>query len=190
MKIKQQELIQDLIERTKQVLSSAEEFNTFSIEQLNYRTDPHRWSILECLEHLNFYGDYYIPEIEQQIAKSKSVEVLMFKSGLLGNYFAKSMLPKEKLNTMKTFKDKDPLGSSLDKTTIRHFINQQQKMLDLLNTSSQIDLNKAKIAISISKWIKLKLGDTFRFVIFHNQRHLVQAFKVLKEYQSKIQNDN
>ncbi|RXM56703.1 hypothetical protein BOQ60_25350, partial [Chryseobacterium sp. CH1] len=31
-----------------------------------------------------------------------------------------------------------------------------------------IDLEKTKTSISISKLIKLKLGDTFRFVIYHN----------------------
>lgn len=41
-----------------------------------------------------------------------------------------------------------------------------------------IDLNKTKTAISISKWFKLKLGDTFKVVIYHNERHIAQARKV------------
>lgn len=43
------------------------------------------------------------------------------------------MLPKEKLNKMKTFKDKNPLNANLDKLIIDKFINQQIKLLDLLN---------------------------------------------------------
>lgn len=91
------------------------------------------------------------------------------------------MLPKEKLNKMKTFKDKNPIGSGLDKRTIERFINQQEQLLNLLDKSKEIDLNKIKTAISISKWIKLKLGDTFRVVIYHNDRHIVQANKILDE---------
>ena len=101
-----------------------------------------------------------------------------FKSGFLGNYFAKSMLPKEKLNKMKTFKDKNPIGSKLDKSTIDNFILQQEQILNLLEKAREVDLNKTKTAISISKWIKLKMGDTFRVVIYHNERHLVQANKI------------
>ena len=185
MKIKQQELIEDLLKRTKQVLLDAEQFNQYSLEQLNYRANENSWSVLECIEHLNRYGDYYLSEIENSLDRKKCDPNEVFKSGLLGNYFAKSMLPKEKLNKMKTFKDKNPLGSTLDKSTLDAFIRQQNKMLELLNSSKELCLNKIKVTISIGKFIKLRLGDTFRFVIYHNQRHMVQALNVSKEYTNK-----
>ena len=108
MKINQESLISDLIERTRLVLNSAEQYNQLTLEQLNYRSSNESWSILECIEHLNLYGDFYLPEIENKIIFSNSKPAAIFKSGLLGNYFAKSLLPKEKLNKMKTFKDKTP----------------------------------------------------------------------------------
>lgn len=43
------------------------------------------------------------------------------------------------------------------------------------------DLGKIKTSISISKWIKLKLGDTFRVIIYHNERHIVQANKIAEK---------
>lgn len=88
------------------------------------------------------------------------------------------MLPKEKLNKIKTFKDKNPIGRKLDKTTIERFISQQEEVLNLLDKSRKIDLNKTKTAISISNLIKLKIGDTFRVVVYHNERHIVQANKI------------
>lgn len=176
-----EKLIQDLIERTRKNINKAEKFSSLSTEKLNWRVEKGSWSILECFEHLNLYGDFYIPEIKKRIEISKKQPKENFKSGILGNYFAKSMLPKEKLNEMKTFKDKDPIGSKLDKNTIERFISQQEKILTLLDKSRGIDLNKTKTAISISKLIKLKIGDTFRVVIYHNERHLVQAKKILHE---------
>lgn len=173
-------LIQNLIERTRIIINDAESYTSLSLEVLNWRREQNSWSILECFEHLNLYGDFYIPEIRRSIEQSKPSSSKDFKSGLLGNYFAKSMLPKEKLNKMKTFKDKNPIGSSLDIKTIERFISQQEEILTLLNKSRQVDLNKTKTGISISKWIKLKLGDTFRVVVYHNQRHLLQAKKVLE----------
>ena len=176
-----EKLIQDLIERTQININKAEKFSSLSTEKLNWRVKKGSWSILECFEHLNLYGDFYIPEIKKRIEISKNQTKENFKSGILGNYFAKSMLPKEKLNEMKTFKDKKPIGSKLDKNTIERFISQQEKILTLLDKSRGIDLNKTKTAISISKLIKLKIGDTFRVVIYHNERHLVQAEKILNE---------
>ena len=90
------------------------------------------------------------------------------------------MLPKQKLNKMKTFKDKNPLNSNLDTKVIDEFINQQIKTIDLLNKSKIVSLNKNKVKITLTKWIKLKLGDTFRFVINHNIRHIKQIENNIK----------
>ncbi|MFT6167815.1 MAG: hypothetical protein ACJASF_002522 [Vicingaceae bacterium] len=174
-----EKLIQDLIERTKENMNAAEKLSTLSIDKLNWKVEQNSWSILESLEHLNLYEDFYIPEIKSKIENSSTLPNRNFKPGILGDYFAKGMLPKEKLNKMKTFKDKDPIGSALDKKVIHRFITQQEQLLNFLEQSRKIDLNKTKTAISITKWIKLKLGDTFRVVIYHNDRHIVQANKVL-----------
>jgi hypothetical protein len=91
------------------------------------------------------------------------------------------MLPKERQSKMKTFKSMNPNGSNLKVSTVSKFIAQQQALIGLLNKSQAIDLTKTTTGISISKWIKLRLGDTFRVVIYHNQRHIVQAERVLKE---------
>lgn len=136
---------------------------------------------MECFAHLNLYGDFYIPEIRRRIESSKSLPNEKLKSGFIGNYFAKSMLPKEKLNKMKTFKDKNPIGKELEKSTIARFISQQQQLLKMLNKFKKIDLNKTKTAISISKWIKLKLGDTLRIVVYHYERHIGRANKILEQ---------
>lgn len=172
-------LINDLIKRTKDNLNRIQPMLDLSIEDLNFKPDPERWSILECIEHLNRYGDFYLPELETKINQSKHKANAVFKSGWLGNYFAISMLPKEKLNTMKTFKSMNPAGSQLTKETLHTFVHQQQQMLTLLHQARTVCLSKTKTNISISKWIKLRLGDTFRVVIYHNQRHLLQAEGVM-----------
>lgn len=179
MTIATEKLIQNLIERTQTNINQAEKFKTLSIENLNWKEKKDTWSILECLEHLNLYGNFYTPEITKQIEKAKTIATKNFRSGLLGNYFAKMMLPGKKSNKMKTFEDKDPINTTLDKTVIDHFIAHQEALLNLLNLSMQVDLNKTKTAISISKFIKLKLGDTFRVVIYHNDRHIAQANKIV-----------
>jgi len=160
-------------------INFAKDLKDKSSEKLNHKNNAESWSILECLEHLCLYGDFYLPEIENRISKSKYSSDENFKSGILGNYFAKSMLPKDKMKKMKTFKDKNPMGSKLDKSTIDRFIVQQQKMLELLIKSKSVSLNKTKASISISNFIKLKLGDTFRFVVNHDTRHIIQAKKLL-----------
>jgi len=147
--------------------------------ELNKRLTNESWSVLECFEHLNLYGNFYLPEIKNRIETSTTKANTEFKSGWLGNYFAQSMLPKDKLNKMKTFKSMNPIRSNLSKNTIKVFIDQQKQLLDLLTTSKTVNLNEVKTSISITPFIKLKLGDTFRVLIYHNKRHIVQAEKVL-----------
>ncbi|TXI99425.1 MAG: DinB family protein [Chryseobacterium cucumeris] len=181
MKISTSEFLNELRNRTAEHLQFAEMLSLKTEHDLNFRTSTESWSTLECLEHLNRYGDFYIPEISRTISSAGKPSQLYFKPGILGNYFAKSMLPKEKLNTMKTLKAMNPIHSNLDKRVVDTFIKQQKKMLELLEEAQFIDLEKTKTSISISKLIKLKLGDTFRFVIYHNARHVEQIKRILTD---------
>ncbi len=182
MKVLRQQLLQDLRKRTESHLKEAEQLRRYDFETLNYKQDEDTWSVLECLEHLNLYGDFYLPEISRVLQQAKPApESTHFKSGVLGNYFAKSMLPKEKLNKMKTFKDKNPNGSNLSLEVIDRFIDQQNKTLHLLDKCEQIDLTQNRTGISISNFIKLRLGDTLRVVIYHNERHIVQVNNALEK---------
>ena len=180
MKIKADSLLSDLKETTRQLLNKAELLQQKPISVLYWKENQDSWSVLECLEHLNLYGDFYLVEIEKSIKLAKNSAEPIFKSGMLGNYFAESMLPKAKLNKMKTFKDKNPINSKLDKKVIDRFMQQQKQLIDLLEKARLVSLNTTKTSISISKWVKLKLGDTFRFFINHQIRHFKQIENLLK----------
>ena len=171
-------LIQTLLEQVKQSINQVEKLKHLKEDMLTWRENSTSWNILECLEHLNLYGDFYLVQMENEIKNSKTQPELEFNSGYLGGYFTKSMLPKGKLNKMKTFKDKNPLHANLDKSVIDRFINQQIKLLELINQSRNVSLNKVKIKTSISSLIKLKLGDAFRFYLNHIIRHLNQIERI------------
>ena len=174
-------LLQDLLETTRENLNAAEYLKGLPMETLNWKQNPTGWSALECVEHLNRYGDFYIPELTQRIAAPKHQSSGIFKSNWLGNYFTKAVSYTKDMNKMKTFKAMNPLNSELNIQTLEKFIAQQHQLIELLNKSKSIDLDRTKTSISISKWIKLKLGDTFRVVIYHNERHIKQAEKAVRE---------
>ncbi len=177
-----QQLINELIAKTKETINAVERYKLLDIQTLNWRINDQSWSVLECVAHLNLYGDFYLPEIDKQLSNAKLGSDNDVKGGFLGQYFAKSMLPKEKLNKMKTFKDKNPIHTQLNFHELDKFINQQIQLLVLLEKSRQYYLNKIKISISISKLLKLRLGDTFQFYINHQLRHLSQMERVLEAF--------
>ncbi|WP_189602798.1 DinB family protein [Salinimicrobium marinum] len=180
MKTSSEALLADLKERTRLNVSEAAKFRELSSNELNQRETPGSWTVLENLEHLNYYGNFYLPEIEKRISESKHDPEDVFKSGIFGNYFANMMLLKEKPKKIKTFKSQDPIGKSLDKAVIDQFLQQQERLLELLVKAGEVSLTRTKTSISISNWLKLRLGDTVRVVVYHNQRHVLQARNVLK----------
>ena len=104
MELKSAKLVLELLETTKENMSAAEKLSNQPIEKLNWKPNTESWSVLECIEHLNKYGDFYIPEITNKIKNSKHKSSEIFKSNWLGRYFSKSVAYQENLNKMKTFK--------------------------------------------------------------------------------------
>lgn len=181
MELTSTKLLQDLLEITRENLNTVENLKNESIEILNWKENSEYWSVLECIEHLNRYGDFYIPEITNKIKASKYKNSNVFKSNWIGRYFSKSVSYNEDLNKMKTLKSMNPLNSKLDIYTLNKFTNQQHQIIELLSKSKHINLDKTKTAISISKLIKLKLGDSLRVLIYHNHRHIKQVETVLNK---------
>ena len=79
----------------------------------------------------------------------------------------------------KAFKNHTPPQNLDAHAVIAEFIQQQETLLRYLKQAQFTDLNKVKIPISLTRWIKLSLGDTFQFLIAHNERHVVQAKRLL-----------
>lgn len=189
MKFQTKALLKDLTIRTQKNLTTAQTWLELPLKQLQYKPNANSWSILECIEHLNLYSDFYVPEIKTQMDNSKHQGFApVFKSSWLGNYFAQAMLPKEKLNKMKTFADKDTNGSTLTKSVLEKFIQHQKKTLLLLEQAEQVNLTKTTTGITLTQWIKLRLGDTFRVIIYHNDRHIIQAKNVLAQLPTTLEN--
>lgn len=186
MSMQSKTLLADMTARTNTIIQTVEaKFVPLTVEQLNKKPSAESWSILECLAHLNNYGDYYLVQIEDKMKASNHVKSSTFTSGWLGNYFANTMIVKEgKIKKMSSPKEMNPaIGattSTLDKTVIREFLDQQKRLLKLLEAAQNSNLTKIKIPITLTTLLKIRLGDTFRFVIFHNERHVLQAGKVVK----------
>jgi hypothetical protein len=154
-------------------------FQNLTSEQLLRQPAPTAWSAAQCFEHLNKYGHYYLPQIRKAIERSGSSKTDDgFTSSWLGSYFTKMMDPDRGKKKIKTFKEYIP-SSQLDAhAVVAEFIHQQETMLKYLDKANGTDLNN-RIPISLTKLIRLKLGDVLQFVIAHNARHLAQARKAV-----------
>jgi hypothetical protein len=143
--------------------------------------EPGRWSAAQCLAHLNVYGNFYLPAIEKGILqgqKTGSSPARIFQSGFLGAYFTKIMQPDSKTK-MKSPANAVPSTIVDPVQTLAQFIDQQERLLTLIDQARTVNLNQVRIPISIAPWILLKLGDTFGFYTAHQLRHVQQAERAL-----------
>lgn len=184
MQFSTNDLLADLTARTKIVLAKVEDMKRLSQDILTYKSDANNWNALECLKHLNLYSDFYSPEIENKIKHSTYPYHEYFRSGVLGNYFVRLMDPKPGHKKMKTLKDKNPIDNPLHLEEIEQFIVNQKQFLILLEQSKKCSLTKTKTSITFSTMIKLRLGDTLRFLTVHTERHILQAERAIAEAQN------
>jgi hypothetical protein len=171
-------VISDLTQMTSDHINYGKQLLEYSDDKLQFKQSTKSWSVLECLEHLNMYTAFYNKEINKRMNASLLPFTETFKSTYLGNKFANDMLPKEGMKTMNTFKSKNPNASKLDKDQVLlTFIKLQEELLTLISKAKTKNLDKIKTKTTLPI-LKFKLGDTFRFVIHHNERHVVQAKRV------------
>jgi hypothetical protein len=176
------ELIDKLQADTRQIILTLNHLRREDPEILLQQPAPDKWSVTQVLEHLNAYGRYYLPAMESAMRASKRKADPQFKPGWLGDYFTKMIAPKKNnrvSNKMQAPKGYRPSADMDSKKVLDEFEEQQQIILELLETARTKNLRAIRVPISISKLIKLTLGDTFRFLIAHHQRHFVQIENTL-----------
>ncbi len=182
-KFKSEDLIKELKEDVQRLQAAADHLKNTEKSKLVFVENDGKWSVVQCLEHLNEFGRFYLPAIEKAITVKTGEKNAWFNSGFLGDYFTKSMKPKNvfdiknKMKTMKRFTFPNSLNVD---TVMKEYIDQKIRLQHLLDTANDRDLNSIRIPITLTKMIKLKLGDIFRFLIAHEQRHMIQARNTLK----------
>ncbi len=153
----------------------AKEFELQPESTLNWKESAEKWSILECLEHLNSYSLYYHVELRKAIARAvPSDNKHEAKATWMGKKFIAMMHP-DNTKKHKTFARMNPSHGALKKEVIERFLRNQEELLDIVDEASKINLNKASIPVEFLKILRMNLGDALQFVVVHEQRHIKQA---------------
>jgi len=146
---------------------------------LNCKPSVKSWSAIECIEHLNKIGSFYVSEFECSIENAKRCNKNEgVNSTYIGWLMKLLMLPKKGkvVFKMRTFKQFKPLNSN-DNEIINEFSNQLEQINNVLKRVEDLDITDLKINSAIGSFVTFKLSDAFQFVIAHIERHLIQAIK-------------
>lgn len=177
-------LLELLQSDVREILLQCTALQNTNVTLLTHQPQPGKWSVAQVMEHLNIYSRYYITAIEEKLHLNQSGPNQNFTPGWLGNYFTNLMKPTEDKTIKSKMKAPANAVPSVQPDAVamlNEFINHQHHLLNLLQIARTANLDYNRIPISLTKLIKLKLGDTFRFFIAHEQRHFLQIENTLKQ---------
>ena len=182
------ELISQLILVTNDNRRYVEKKLSFlSANQLNWQKSTDSWSVKQTFIHLNEYARFYHTEFVKRIEQTRFKEPIpQFVSSPLGKSAWKSMKLGNANNVKRRFhspKQYNPLVNNQlnEDDTVVNFLKNQLELVHILDSAKQVNLRKVKIPISISKIIRLRLGDALQFVIYHNERHIQQIKNTISQ---------
>lgn len=170
-------LLDELEELTeKQIRIVIQYFQNLPTATLLQSPEQGGWSIAACLDHLNTYSIFYLSRLSVAFEKSEQIsEDITFRYSMLGRYFIRLMDPVTSKRKMKAMKKHQPSKDLDPHDVVAVWIQHMENLLVLLSKARLHNLNRIRIATSISPLIRLNGGDALHFVLAHSSRHLAQA---------------
>jgi len=150
-----------------------------SDEQLLWRPGPERWSIAECLDHLNATARVYLPVLDEGISDAIRRGVYgegPFKYNWLGRIsvrFSKSRI------RLTAAEDMRPGANRTRHEILAAFHAYQVQYIDRLRQANGVDLARARVRMPVTGWLRIPLGSGFELMLVHSRRHLAQARRVM-----------
>lgn len=153
-------------------------------QQFNWRSGPDRWSVGQCLDHLNQTNGRLVPVLEQAVASGrvrKRTATAPFRYGPFARWFRDSMKPEFK-KPLKSPQIYRPSASQLNMAVVADdFDRSLVTMAEIIEQADGLDLARIKAASPVSRFLRVPLGIWFECVVVHDDRHLQQARRVTAE---------
>ena len=188
MKINTEIFIEELTKDLSSVIDTVhQQIEGLDDDSLNRLEAPKKWSMLQCIAHMSIAHQVYVVNMSKALGKAvKGNSSDTFQSHWKGDMFTKMMKPKENdeiKGKMKTFKSMEPEQRLDTSQTIATFDKVHNDLLGLLKDSADYNLNSIKVPTAMGPMVKLRLGDAFRFIIAHAQRHTLQLKRIHQSIQ-------
>jgi len=157
-------------------------FGGLSAEQVNWKPGAGEWSIGQCFDHLVISNRPYVQIFEEILAgqrRSRIWERMPLLPHLFGRLLIKALRPDSgrRVEARPAFY---PSSNHIAPTIITSFLEQQQRLLSLMNASGSLDLDAITITSPVARFVTYSLMDACRIIVVHEQNHYVQATR-LKE---------
>ena len=155
--------------------------------KLNWKPSDKKWSVLEVVSHLNRVYEIYLDNFEAAISsapKLTSDQALDYQASILGRLSIYAMKPKGKKRRfkMKTFDFFNPISEPDKKhVTLDLFLKNKEIFNELIRQARSKNLKNIKMPTALGEKMKFYVPECFRFILAHEERHVVQIATILEE---------
>ncbi len=147
--------------------------------QFNWRPSPQKWSMAECLLHLNIVGDRYVRIIEAALEDAKARRFTA-RGVIAHGFFGKWILanteppPKRRYKSPRGF---TPSYGQPITAVLPTFLHLQDQLKLQIEQSTGLDLGRIKLPAP-GLPLRFNLLLTLEWIAAHERRHLWQARQV------------
>lgn len=156
-------------------------FGHLTPQQLNWKPDANQWSIAQCFAHLVEANESYFPAFHQVVAGEKKTTLwqrVPWLPTMMGTLIVKAVSPetKRKLKAPRIYR---PASSDIDGAIVRHFLERQEQVIQSMQAMKGLAVEKIIMSSPVTDLITYSVLDACRIIVAHEQRHLLQAKRVL-----------
>jgi len=143
------------------------------------RTDPARWSVSECIEHLNLTSAAFVPLLAAGIeqARTEPPSSRKYRRGFLGWALWKMTGPDAR-GRVQTTPPFVPATAPPADAVIADFTRWQDNLLTLLASAEGLPIDKVSMTSPFNARMTYNIYAGFSAVPRHQHRHLQQAERV------------
>lgn len=148
--------------------------------QFNWRPGAGRWSVADCLVHLNTGVTQTLPAFDAAIATAPPARGAgPARYGWLTRLMVRSMEPPPRFR-MRTARILEvPAGALYARSAILpEFLAGRDRLMERVRRADGLDLTAVRVISPVNRLFRLPLGGYFDFILAHDRRHLWQARQV------------
>ena len=152
--------------------------------QIGWKHSPERWSIGECLAHLNVTAERYLGALDRAIATGRARGLTgrgPFRHGWVVNFFfIRALEPPVRMKLKAPPKFKPVIGPDAS-GELQKFLDLQDELLGRVQEANGLHLAHVRVVSPVARLLRMSLGQAFQAVAAHQRRHLLQGRRVRDE---------
>ena len=174
------QLMRELNHAEKRLVSLVD---TLEPEKWRVRRDPNRWSVSECIAHLNLTSEAFIPRLEKALSEARKIPRMQrraYSRGIFATMFAKMLGPLPVIRGMRIGRVKTtppfvPTGDSDPGLLVAEFKRHQNELRRIIEEGDPFQLDKVKIVSPFGEKVSYSAYAALTLIPRHEERHLQQA---------------